>query len=215
MEEDYRTSSNFHQYINIAEIRVPCAPLTIKCRYYSVIHEFDRAMSFFSIGVAKEFMMNRLISKFGIKRTRSGFSSYIYKLHHGISTDLLEIKWGIVLYKSKRTLQSATQDNVISSLKPLTWWYRTDFLSHRIRQLNCRFYTDTIFSKDKSIVGNTCAHIFTGGYFVEIIPMIYKSEDGTTLDRMNRDVRVANKIFMNNTPKQTGSKTEIKRVKRL
>ena len=32
MEEDYRTSSNFHRYIKIVEIRIPSAPPTIKCR---------------------------------------------------------------------------------------------------------------------------------------------------------------------------------------
>ena len=29
LEEEYRTSSNFHRYINIVESRVPCAPPTI------------------------------------------------------------------------------------------------------------------------------------------------------------------------------------------
>ena len=35
---------------------------------------------------------------------------------------------------------------------------------------------------------NTCAQIFTDGEFVQIIPMRYKSEAGTTLDRINQDV---------------------------
>ena len=41
IEEEYRTSSNYHQYINIVESRVPCAPPMIQCRYDSVIYEFD------------------------------------------------------------------------------------------------------------------------------------------------------------------------------
>ena len=36
--------------------------------------------------------------------------------------------------------------------------------------------------------------MFTHGDFDQIIPMRYKSEDGTTLDRINRDVMVANDI---------------------
>ena len=60
-----------------------------------------------------------------------------------------------------------------------------------------------LFAKDKSIVGNTCAQIFTDGVFVQIIPMIYKSEAGTTLDRINRVVGVANEICIYNTPKHT------------
>ena len=108
-------------------------------------------------------MVDRLISKVRVNRTRSGFATYIDKLHHGISADLLERKWGIGIDKAKRTLQSTTQDNVISSLKTLIWWYRTYLLSQRLRLINFIFYTDTIFAKDKSIVGNTCAQIFTDG----------------------------------------------------
>ena len=32
MEEEYRTSSSFHRYTNIVEIRFLCAPTTIQCR---------------------------------------------------------------------------------------------------------------------------------------------------------------------------------------
>ena len=35
MEEEYRTSSNFHQYINIVDSRFTCTPTTIECRYDS------------------------------------------------------------------------------------------------------------------------------------------------------------------------------------
>ena len=45
--------------------------------------------------------------------------------------------------------------------------------------------------------------------------MISKSEAGTTLDRINRDVGVANEIFMENAPGKTGYNTEIQRVARL
>ena len=72
-----------------------------------------------------------------------------------------------------------------------------------------------LFAKDKSIVGSTCAQIFTNEEFVQIISMRYKSEAGTTLDRINRDVGVANEIFMENAPKQTGYNTKMKIVARL
>ena len=42
-----------------------------------------------------------------------------------------------------------------------------------------------------------------------------KSEAGTTLERINQDVGVVNKIFMENAPYQTGYNTEIQRVARL
>ena len=45
--------------------------------------------------------------------------------------------------------------------------------------------------------------------------MISKLEAGTTLYRMIMDVDVANKIFMDNAPEQTGYNTEMQRVARL
>ena len=42
-----------------------------------------------------------------------------------------------------------------------------------------------------------------------------KPEAGTTLDKINQDVGVANKIFIDNSPKQTSYNTETQRVERL
>ena len=108
MEEEYRKSSKFHRYINIVEIRVPCAPPTIQCIDDSVIHEFDRAMEKFSIGLYQDLMVDILIIKVRFKRTRSVFATYTDKQHHGISAYLLTRKWGIGLDKEKQTLQFTT-----------------------------------------------------------------------------------------------------------
>ena len=99
MEEEYRTSSNFHRYINIFERRVPCAPPTIQCRYDKGIHEFDAAIANVSIGMAQELMVEILISKVRVNRKKSGFTTYTDKQHHGISADLVERKLGIGLDK--------------------------------------------------------------------------------------------------------------------
>ena len=106
-----------------------------------------------------------LIMKVTVKRKRNGFTTFTDKQQHGISADLLARKWGIVIDKAKQTLQSTTQDNVRSALKQLTRRYRKRLLSQRLRILNCRFYTDTLFENKKSTVGNTYAHIFTNGEF--------------------------------------------------
>ena len=91
------------------------------------IHEFDRAMSNVSIVLDHDLMVDILINKVRFKRTRIGLETYTDKRHRGISTDILERKWGIGLDKAKWTLQSTTQDNVISDLKPLTRRYRKIF----------------------------------------------------------------------------------------
>ena len=45
--------------------------------------------------------------------------------------------------------------------------------------------------------------------------MRYNSECGTTLDRINQEFGVANKIFMDNAPNKTGYNTEMQRVAKL
>ena len=59
---------------------------------------------------------------------------------------------------------------------------------------------DTLFTKEKFIVGNTCVHIFIDGGFVQIFTMRYKSESGIILDRINRYIGLENEIFMDNAP---------------
>ena len=74
---------------------------------------------------------------------------------------------------------------------------------------------DTLFEKNKSIVGNTCAQIFTDGDFVQIIPMRSRSEAGTKSDRINQYIGVETEIFVDNAPGQTGYNTEMQRVARM
>ena len=102
-------------------------------------------------------MVDILIIKVKVNKTRSGFATYIYK------ATPWDNQMGVGLDKANRTLQYTTQDNVRSSLKPMTWCYKTYLMSQRLHGLNCRFYTDTLFAEEKSIFGNTCARIFTDG----------------------------------------------------
>ena len=75
-------------------------------------------MTNISIGVAQDLMADRFIGKVRFKRTRSGFTTYTDKRHHGIISDILAIKWGIGLDKVNRALQSTTHYNVRLALKP-------------------------------------------------------------------------------------------------
>ena len=59
-----------------------------------------------------------------------------------------------------------------------------------------------------------CSDLYQSGNF-QIILMISKSEAGTTLDRIKRDVGVANEIFIDNAPDHTSYNKEMQRVTRL
>ena len=61
-----------------------------------------------SIGLSQDFIVDRLIRNARVRRNRSGYATYIDNQHYGISDDMLEIKWEIVLDKANSTLQSTT-----------------------------------------------------------------------------------------------------------
>ena len=50
---------------------------------------------------------------------------------------------------------------ICSALLPLTRIWHIDLISQLLRRLSCKFYTDKLFEKQKYIIGNTCAKIFT------------------------------------------------------
>ena len=73
-----------------------------------------------SIVLDQELMVERLIIKVRVMRTKCGFATYTDKRHHGLSAYLFSRKWGIGIEKSEWNLQFTTQDNVISSMETLT-----------------------------------------------------------------------------------------------
>jgi len=127
--------------------------------------------------------------------------------HHGVNARLLSLKWGIGLEKAKNTINHTTQMNIRSAVLPLTRRYRTDLLSQRLRRLNSRFYTDTMFSKiGNSLRGNSCAQVFTDGNgAVFIYPMKGKSEVGAQLIKFIQQVGIPNEMHRDGAPEMKGS----------
>jgi len=109
---------------------------------------------------------------------------------------LLSLKLGIGLEKAKNRIKNTTQYNVRSAILPLTRRYRTDLLSQRLKRLNTRLYTDTMFAKvGTSLRGNTCAQIFTDGNgAVFAYPMKSMSEAGHQLINLIQQIGVPNEI---------------------
>ncbi len=129
------------------------------------------------------------------------------KRHHGVDADLLSLKWGIGLEKARNTLKNTTQLNIRSALLPLTRRYRTDLLSQRLKRLDTRFYTDTMFSKvGTSLTGNTCAQIFTDGNgAVFAYPIRSKAQAGTQLLTLIQQVGIPNELHRDGAPEMSGN----------
>ena len=117
-------------------------------------HYFDRALAQVTLGITQDTMGQRLLANVKVKLPRRGYATITNDRHHGISPELLAQKWGIGLEKAKATLKCTTQKVTRSAAMPLHRGYRTDLLSQRLRWLSTTWYTDTLFAKEKSLVGN-------------------------------------------------------------
>ena len=87
-------------------------------------------------------------------------------------------------------MKARNQDSICPYLIPLKRIYRTDLISKRLRRLSCTFYTDELFSKQKYIIGNTCAQIFTYGRIFKHM-QTDKCNKATEIRLGRRDVEMA------------------------
>ena len=100
-----------------------------------------------------------------------------------VSAEQLAKNWGISLQIANQTIDATTQravrdfSNVTGEkrLKPFT-----SQLNYKRR--DCKMYTDTMFSKVKSLDGNTCAQVYvTGEHAIAVYPLKSKKDAWTTL----------------------------------
>ena len=99
-------------------------------------------------------------------------SMKILNLKNGIrDTAMMEIS----LMSAKRTLEVTTFNSLRTKEGKMSRRFRTDLYQCRYRRLggpNARFHTDTLFSKVKSILGDTCAQLYTNSIgYTKVYPM--------------------------------------------
>ena len=130
--------------------------------------------------------------------------------HKGpVTPQLLQRQWGIGIETARRTIENTTQLAIRSAVHPLRRRYRTDLLSLHYRRFDDTVYTDTLFSKYVSRLGNTCAQAFcTKGGYCAVYPMKSKSEAGNALQKFVQDVGVPNRLHCDNAPEMVGENTE-------
>ena len=73
-------------------------------------------------------MVDLLIINVRVQRTRRGYKTYTNECYYVWSADLLGNKLGDGLDKSKRTFESTTQENFVSSIIPITLLYSKELL---------------------------------------------------------------------------------------
>lgn len=110
-----------------------------------------------------------------------------------------------------KTLKKTTQIGIRHALHPLHRRYRVDHLDLSRRRLNATFYTDTLFTRYKSLNGNVCAQIYTNGHLTCVYPMEAKTGAaiGRTLTLFSEDVGIPDVLVMDQDPAQVGKYTEM------
>ena len=138
--------------------------------------------------------------------------------HSQVNAETLARKFRCGLETAQRTLKTTTQRGVRQSLHPLHRRYRVDHLDLHRKRLQETFYTDTLFSKVKSLAGYTCAQLITNGTFTRVYPMESKASSNiaTALNTFFDDVGVPVELICDLASEQTGKNTDVmKLVRRL
>ena len=136
--------------------------------------------------------------------------------HTKVTPENLSRIWNVGLDTAKRALQVTTQRGIRTALHPLHRRYRVDHLHLNRRRLNGDWYTDTLFTKVKSLQGNVCAQVYTNGSYTTVHPMTSKSRVAETLTEFTDDTGIPDTLTSDGAPEIVGAKTDFMReVNRL
>jgi hypothetical protein len=126
----------------------------------------------------------------------------------------LSSRWFIGLNAAQRTIDRTTQLGVRDF--SLTKGYRQlKHTAHQLmyKQIRALVYTDTMFTKVKSLRQNTCAQVFvTDFHWTCTYPMKTKSEAHLTLERLHKEVGVFNTIIPDNAPELASGELKRKAI---
>lgn len=184
----------------------------------------DDLLASISPGYVDETILERLVSSVQIAGAYTNpreadhvvkVSAYNTQRHYRVDAPLLSKRWRIGLESAKQTLLATTQRGLRHAVQPLTRRYRTDLLSLRYRRLNGVMYSDTMFSRYKSIIGNTCAQMFTIGGLVRAGPMATKGGAGYEFDTFVQDVGAPNNVVVDNVQEQVAKGSYFQKVARF
>ncbi|MGH3624303.1 MAG: hypothetical protein ACRDQ5_21370 [Sciscionella sp.] len=167
---------------------------TVQCPISSVL-------SSVSTSLVDDNMINSLMEKIMIRDISSAKSKLRKPL---VTKEDLSRRWGIGLETATQTLKVTTQKCIRNAVHPLHRRYRTKQQQLRYNQLSSRFYSDTMFSKHKSVLSNSCGQIFVNDLeFARFVPMKSKSEAGDALAEFIQDVGIPSALHTDNAKEET------------
>ena len=136
--------------------------------------------------------------------------------HSKATPEELARKWNIGIQTAKDTLRVTTQRGIRTAIHPMTRRVRVDHLNLHRQRLRGVWYADTLLSKVKSKLGNTCANVYTQGKFTRVIPMTSRKDAGKSLVDFTDDVGIPEQLITDGATEFTGRHTEfVKEARRM
>ena len=143
------------------------------------------------------------------KKTREIFAIRSSERVSVLTPEVLARRWAIGLDAAKRTLKVTTQMGVRNVLAPGERKLRQRLNHLKFPNLKGRFYTDTMFSKVKSLGGHTAAQVFTNGRgYDRFYPISKKSEAPEALISFVQDVGIPQELVSDNAEEQIHGRFE-------
>jgi hypothetical protein len=148
---------------------------------------------------------------------RNNVSSVISNERHSkVSPEEIARKWNVGLQTAKDTMKATTQRGIRTAVHPMTRRVRVDHLHLHRQRLRGTWYTDTLLSRVKSKLGNTCANVYTQGKFTRVIPMTSRKDAGKSLIEFTDDVGIPERLVTDGATEFTGRHTEfVKEARRM
>mmetsp|Transcript_2147 Transcript_2147/g.3294 ORF Transcript_2147/g.3294 Transcript_2147/m.3294 type:complete len:1178 (+) Transcript_2147:1032-4565(+) len=122
-----------------------------------------------------------------------------------VEPSVLAKQLGISVYNAQLTLKSTTQLAVRHLSAPISSRVRTRQGQLRFPHLRCRVYSDTMFSEQKSLTGNTCAQVFLARScgFSDLYCMPTKGEAGDRLNTFITTYGIPEELTTDNAKEET------------
>ena len=127
--------------------------------------------------------------------------------HSKVNAEELAQKWNIGLQAAKDTMQATTQHGIRTAIHPMTKRLRVDHLHLHRKRLPRMWHVNTVLSKVKSLLQNTCANIYTQGKFTRVIPMTSRADSGLSLIEFTDDVGIPDDLMTDGAGEFTGRNT--------
>ena len=128
--------------------------------------------------------------------------------HSEVTPSAIAKKFNISLETAERTLDATTQAGIRTAKHPMVKRYRIDHLHLNRRMLPGTWYCDLLYSKVKSLDGNTCAVVITNGSYTRVTPLASARDASTALKEMAEDVGAPAHLVADLDPVLSGKHTE-------